>query len=611
MTHKGEEIIEDIEGFDIGKQFREEELLEREREREKASREKTKAVSISPVSPVRQSFGPQDILAQQHTAASQMAAHALAVQTANLAQAHTKVDTPTEPSFRLDDLIAIDLPDSPNQGPTELPVTDEVPSVEEKVHKESSADAQTEQQETMSPTAAFDLKNVWSGNESTPQESSGSPIVSARPDEGNDLPNVDIDLGTTATHDEDFDMFLAETEPPPPATATAPVLSGPEREQAAFESIPIIWNGNILMPDSEQCPKVQARQVGGRPIDSHSSQWSILFPTTPSHQLRIEGRVPVNDSAKYITQNRLNVSRELVVVAFTPADELRKEYDELLSILISRGRHAVIHPWGSRPSPDAPGKELYLVPIVPKQPLPDYVELLDLTQFPKQSDENRLLGVFILNKGKFPAPAAAYTQPVPPLPPSGLPLPHTVPSLLTNLTSTLPPPIPSIPSVLPNVNQNQPLNPDLVSKLSAEQIESLLQSVLANNNGSLPTSLPMSTPAIPTTTPFVPLPTSIANLLQSHQAIVHPSPPYPYSPTQHQGPPPNTHPNSFNFGPRGDPTSERDRSAPPYERRNDRNERGRGRGRGFEKTRDGGWAGRARGRGRGNNNGGGGPNAWL
>lgn len=89
------------------------------------------------------------------------------------------------------------------------------------------------------------------------------------------------------------------------------------------------------MPDSEQCPKVQARQVGGRPIDSLSSQWSILFPT-PSHQLRIEGRVPVNDSAKYITQNRLNVSRELVVVAFTPADE-RKEYDELLSILISRG----------------------------------------------------------------------------------------------------------------------------------------------------------------------------------------------------------------------------------------------------------------------------------
>lgn len=88
------------------------------------------------------------------------------------------------------------------------------------------------------------------------------------------------------------------------------------------------------MPDSEKCPKVQARQVGGQPIDSTSPQWNILFPA-PSPQLRIEGRVPVNDSAKYMTQNRLNVSRELIVVAFTPADE-RKEYDELLSILINR-----------------------------------------------------------------------------------------------------------------------------------------------------------------------------------------------------------------------------------------------------------------------------------
>lgn len=264
-------------------------------------------------------------------------------------------------------------------------------------------------------------------------------------------------------------------------------------------------------------------------------------------------------------------------------------------------RHAVIHPWGSRPTPDAPGKELYLVPVVSKQPLPDYVELLDLTQFPKQSDENRLLGVFILNKGKFAAPAA-YTQPLAPLPPSGLPLPHTVPNLLTNLSATLPPPIPSIPSVISNVNQNPPLNPDLVSKLSAEQIESLLQSVLANNGG-LPTSLPISTPAVPT--PFAPLPTSIANLLQP---LAHPSAPYPYSPTQ-QGPP-NTHPNSFTFSPRGDSGSERDRSAPPYERHNDRSERGRGRGRGFEKTRDGGWAGRARARGRGNKGGGGGPHAW-
>lgn len=229
ITHKGEEIIEDIEGFDISKRVREEEQLERERQREKAAREKavSKAGAISPASSTKPSFNPQDILAQQHTAASQMAAQALAEQTAVLAQATATADTPAEPSFKLDDLIAIDLPESPNQGPAE-------PPNEDQVDKESS-----QQRDPMSPTATFDLSNVWSANESTPQESSGSPILSARADDGHGPPQIDVDLGTAA-HDEDFDMFLAESEP-----LSAAVLGGPEQEKAAFEKLPIVWSGSV------------------------------------------------------------------------------------------------------------------------------------------------------------------------------------------------------------------------------------------------------------------------------------------------------------------------------------------------------------------------------
>ncbi|GJJ11332.1 hypothetical protein Clacol_005564 [Clathrus columnatus] len=573
ITHKGEEIIEDIEGYDIGKRLREEEHMEREREkeREKAVREKAaKAANASPVSSTKHLFGPQDILAQQHNVASQMAAQALAEQTAVLAQASTTVDTLSEPSFRLDDLIAIDLPDSPNQGPTELSGVNAVPPVVQDGDKERTDQQQQQQREPLSPTATFDLNHVWSANENTPQESSGSPIMSIRAEEGRD-PHIDVDLGTAA-HDEDFDMFLGETEP---STVSAP--AGPEAEDAAFNALPIVWSGSILMPDAEKCPTVQARQVGGRPIDSTSPQWNILFP---SPQLRIEGRVPVNDSAKYMTQNRLNISRELVVVVFNPLDE-RKEYDELLSILINRGRHAVIHPWGSRPSPDAPGKELYLIPVLPNQPLPDYIEILDLVTFPKHSEDNRLLGVFILNKGKFTVPA--YTPLQPP----------TVPSLLNNLSS-LPPSMPSIPSIPSNSNPS--LNPDLVSKLSSEQIEALLQTVLSGN-GSLPTSQPVSASVAPTTFPSL-LPPALANLLQSHPPSSLPAS-YPF-PTAHavpefasqRRPPPLS---SYGFGPHKDSAM----PSPPPGGYHDRGDFGRGRGRGFDKTRDAGWAGRGRARGRG------------
>lgn len=267
-------------------------------------------------------------------------------------------------------------------------------------------------------------------------------------------------------------------------------------------------------------------------------------------------------------------------------------------LIVCSSRHAVIHPWGSRPTPDAPGKELYLVPVIANQPLPDYVELLDLVKFPKQSDENILLGVFILNKGKFTTPV--HSQPPPPIPPT------TVPSLLTNLLTTLPPAMPVIPSIPPNLNlsQKSTLNPDLVSKLSSEQIESLLQTVLASNGGGLLSSLPVSTQAT-VSTPFAShLPSAVTSLLhsQSQHPSTHSPMPYPHLPAQ-QGP--HHPPGSYGFGSHMDTTVERDsKPITSYGGYSDRSDRGRGRGRGFDKTRDAGWGTRGRARGRGGNSGG-------
>jgi len=59
-----------------------------------------------------------------------------------------------------------------------------------------------------------------------------------------------------------------------------------------------------------------ARQVGGKPLGADSPLWKTLFP---SDILRIEGRVPVDNSIKYLVQMRMNSSKELYAVAFVPA----------------------------------------------------------------------------------------------------------------------------------------------------------------------------------------------------------------------------------------------------------------------------------------------------
>ena len=252
ITHKGEEIIEDLVGDDIGRRIRDEEQRdsEREREREKGARERTKMLPPPLPTLKEPSFkGPQDILAQQHNAASQKAA-----QTQAQAQHPTSfatsplTDVAAEPSFKFDDLIAIDLPDDtpPQDGTSVDSDTKATISASPPVHVKpdvlapSAADSATSP--TSSRSASFDLNHVWSStsSEPPPQDSSGSPILSARVDDPQDPPNIDIDLGTAAD-DEDFDMFLDQPE----SAATAPLRSGPEAERAEFEALPIVWSGNV------------------------------------------------------------------------------------------------------------------------------------------------------------------------------------------------------------------------------------------------------------------------------------------------------------------------------------------------------------------------------
>ncbi|KDQ19428.1 hypothetical protein BOTBODRAFT_439248 [Botryobasidium botryosum FD-172 SS1] len=280
-------------------------------------------------------------------------------------------------------------------------------------------------------TLSFDLGSLnWSAkgpeSGSNPPDAATAdarPEVSDPPERRMDDVAFDIDfgaddLGMGDIGDQDFDVFLEQGAP----------QQEKEEQESSLEAVPAVWNGEIFMPmdDKPMACLVHARQIGGRTLEPQSSQWQILFP---SPQARVDGRVPTAIGNKYLLDMRLTTKKELIAVAFMPSSESSAApFDEFLNYLVKRGRHAVVLPWASREN--APGKELYLIPLQVSDPVPEYIELLDQVRLPKVRQTNVLLGVFILQKGKLveapPSSLAAPPQPQaaippPPPPPAGPP----------------------------------------------------------------------------------------------------------------------------------------------------------------------------------------------
>lgn len=79
---------------------------------------------------------------------------------------------------------------------------------------------------------------------------------------------------------------------------------------------------------------VLARQMGGRPLEHNSPLWKTLFPST---QLRIDGRVPIDKSAQFLLQMRMNASKELVAVGFSsPGEQQKGPFKFLIDYLLGK-----------------------------------------------------------------------------------------------------------------------------------------------------------------------------------------------------------------------------------------------------------------------------------
>ncbi|KAF7308779.1 Transcription elongation regulator [Mycena kentingensis (nom. inval.)] len=463
LTHKGFEDIEDLDNvsnaareleLDRDRQRAEEE--KRERERAARLRVRTLSMSVQPESPATPVSAAWDAPPPNSLLRGSVMSAIESVDPSFVSELGG------EPEMNLADLINIDDETPPPVGPSspKPAVSDSIASPTALTTPLSpTATTGISPFTTLKPEhrASFDLSSLWTA----PKKADSPPVpegVSAsagtpplpEADKKGDAEAMDID---DETDDRDFDMFLEEKEPAAPLKETV---------RPSFDALPQVWSGKINMPLDSTIPQetpVNARQVGGRQLDATSVLWKTLFP---SDLLRIDGRVPVDKSSQFLLQTRMNSAKELIAVAFTPESPAAGGgFQQLMDFLIAKVRHGLVFPWGSRPKEHHPGKELYIIPLLATESLPDYMELFDNLHLPKIRSENLLVGVWVLNKGKLAPPPTPIVAPSPP----------TTSLSPPTMTTTVPP-----PPAAPTTFEPSALAAE-VAQLTPEQVRLMLQSL--------------------------------------------------------------------------------------------------------------------------------------
>ncbi|EPQ56312.1 hypothetical protein GLOTRDRAFT_120866 [Gloeophyllum trabeum ATCC 11539] len=551
ITHKGLQDIEDVHGETtsqrIERERAREQLEEEKRERERLARLKAaqrgSVPPESPVTPQSASWGgpppvPQHAMHGEpstHFGSMRPPANPLFIPTPS------EMNTPVVNELNLADLINLDEEtSSPTNEPPPTPFEADLSLVssETKVDGQPEHEASPVQPTGISPFAAgvsrpdptartsFDLNSFWSsGDQEKPHTPPRTPTPPpAAQDDQRDI-NMEAAEGQGA-EDEDFDMFLERDDEASKGESNnfQPNILPIEKQPQVFTgavSTPSI--PRLSMPIDDVVPQntpVVAYQMGGRSIPSTSPLWRTLFP---SSELRIDGRVAVDKSSQFLLQMRMNATKELIAVAFAPIAGTEHLLRKLSDYLRTKNRHGLIFPWGHHPKDHHPGRELYIIPLLATEPIPEYMELLDELRLPKLRDADYLVGIWVLNKGKLAPPPTPQAAPVPPQqasaqpvqpsssfqPPAGSP-PNNV-SLPVPISAPAPALAPAVPSVtpVPAVPSN-PVSPPIVNPsavaaelatLTPEQIQLMLQT-LSTSGLVPPVNVPLAPPSVPVQRPI-------------------------------------------------------------------------------------------------------------
>ncbi|KAF9927454.1 hypothetical protein FBU30_003253 [Linnemannia zychae] len=160
-----------------------------------------------------------------------------------------------------------------------------------------------------------------------------------------------------------------------------------------------VWHGNLSM---HQVAKFSAKaiQIGGPDLfGNHGSgsrrpAWSEIL----THDISVDGRIGISAVEAYVSQQAQSATKEIIVLKFevqdSSADHHRSEFDKLFEYFYGKQRNGVV------PQRNRYVKDMYLVPLAAKDPLPRYLQgrFDDGPSVRGVVPKNCLLGVLIINK---------------------------------------------------------------------------------------------------------------------------------------------------------------------------------------------------------------------
>ncbi|OAV96009.1 hypothetical protein PTTG_26495 [Puccinia triticina 1-1 BBBD Race 1] len=213
---------------------------------------------------------------------------------------------------------------------------------------------------------------------------------------------VDADLEAILHGDQASGSQIRPNGGPPP-------IKEPETQPAgSAQTQPSVWTGNVMTVDAGGFAAC-AIQVGGRPLSPDGVTWSKLIPTDT---MAVVGRLPVKDSTNYLVQSHFAPSREVVLLELKPnlngppelpnPERVLQHQQNLIEFFTKKGRHAVV---AVNDKVKQAVRDIYLVPVLRQDPLPEFVQLLDDVSIPESTPRARdmMLAVMVLSKGAIPS----------------------------------------------------------------------------------------------------------------------------------------------------------------------------------------------------------------
>ncbi|KAJ3021756.1 PHD finger protein 3 [Thoreauomyces humboldtii] len=349
--------------------------------------------------------------------------------------------------------------------------------------KESAADRpskrvklyQNEAEEENSAVAMEGVEYASSPADEVQTMAENETKVEAVEAEDSEAPRTELVLeGDAAGDNYGYETYEYESNNDGAAAIVAPV-------QAVLDADAVVWQGQVRMQQVGRFTG-SARQVGGRTIGG-PAVWEDLLPAT----ITIDGRMAPKVLHNYLSVQRVQGGKEIVVVEFLPAgvasstvtpsttptsspppqsagDTQNAEtqgYASLFDYFVTRDRCAVVgHHYVSI-------KDMYFVPLAKDASIPLFMAEIPEVRIPDAPrPRDALYGVLILSKGyegtpsarRPPRRASPQRKETVVLDVKAAPYASSAPSLLGSPASTLPV-HPSIPPVLPTFTKAPPADP--------------------------------------------------------------------------------------------------------------------------------------------------------